>query len=187
MESIFKVKTGKWFLVVGLLLSICMSGVSYAQTTSLTDMEKSWLTYMREEEKLARDVYLVLYAKWGIPVFSNIAKSEQTHMDAIRTLLDRYGLQDPAAGNASGVFVNQHLQELYTALIEQGNISAVEALRVGVEIEETDIDDLTSAIAATTTRRKDIKKVYTNLMNGSLNHLKAFVSNLASMGVTYEP
>ena len=38
-----------------------------------------------------------LYKMWGLTIFSNIASSEQKHMDAIKTLLDRYGLDDPAA------------------------------------------------------------------------------------------
>ena len=54
--------------------------------------EKKGLLLMREEEKLARDVYMALYKQWRLPIFSNIAASEQRHMDAIRTLLDRYGL-----------------------------------------------------------------------------------------------
>ena len=43
---------------------------------------------MREEEKLARDVYLTLYDIWGTPAFNNIASSEQTHMDAVLMLID---------------------------------------------------------------------------------------------------
>jgi len=57
---------------------------------------KDWLTYIREEEKLARDVYLYLYDMWGSSIFDNISVSEQAHMDAIKTLIDRYGLDDPA-------------------------------------------------------------------------------------------
>jgi hypothetical protein len=56
---------------------------------------------------------------------------------------------------------------------------------VGVFIEEADIDDLNAAIASTS--RKAIKTVYNNLRQGSLNHLKAFVSTLAKQGVIYEP
>lgn len=49
---------------------------------------------MREEEKLARDVYLTFGEKWGLTLFTNIAKSEQTHTDAVKTLLDRYEIKD---------------------------------------------------------------------------------------------
>jgi hypothetical protein len=147
------------------------------QVSPLTTEEKYWLTYMREEEKLARDVYLVMYEKWGSRIFNNIAASEQKHMDAIKTLLDRYGIPDPAQDNGRGEFTNQELQTLYNDLVEQGSVSLIEALKVGVFIEETDIDDLKAAIALTT--HKDIGTVYSNLLRGSLNHLKAFTFNPA--------
>jgi hypothetical protein len=147
------------------------------QAAVLTDDEKQWLTYMREEEKLARDVYLSLGSRWNIPIFTNIAQSEQVHMDSVKTLIDRYGMPDPAAGKAQGEFTNTTLQNLYTQLITQGSISKTEALNVGVYIEETDIDDLNAAIAVTT--HEDIKTVYRNLLTGSLNHLDAFESQLA--------
>jgi hypothetical protein len=147
------------------------------QAAALTDDEKYWLTYMREEEKLARDVYLSLGSTWNIPIFSNIAQSEQMHMDSVKPLLDRYGLPDPAAGKAQGEFKDPVLQNLHDDLIAQGSLSGVEALRVGVFIEETDISDLNKAIAATT--HKDIRIVYNNLLQGSMNHLNAFESNLA--------
>ncbi|MDP2030099.1 MAG: DUF2202 domain-containing protein [Thiobacillus sp.] len=51
---------------------------------------KTDLLFMREEEKLARDVYLTLYETWGLAVFSNIASSEQSHMDALLKLLRTY-------------------------------------------------------------------------------------------------
>jgi hypothetical protein len=150
--------------------------VSSSTVTALTDEEIQWLTYMREEEKLARDVYLSLYDEWNMHIFSNIAASEQKHTDAVKTLLVRYGIPDPAAGNARGEFTNPDLQDLCDHLIQQGNGSKVEALKVGVFIEETDIDDLNAAIATTT--HKDIKTVYNNLLQGSFNHLASFESQL---------
>ena len=60
-------------------------------TTPLSATEKESLLYMREEEKLARDVYNAFYDRYGLRVFSNIATSEQAHMDAVLTLLNRYG------------------------------------------------------------------------------------------------
>jgi hypothetical protein len=151
--------------------------VSSIQTVALTDDENYWLTYMREEEKVARDVYLYLNEKWNIRIFKNIAASEQVHMDAIKALLDTYTLPDPATGMGKGEFTHPDLQELYDDLIRQGSISKLEALKVGVIIEETDIDDLNEGIA--TTRHNDIKTVYSNLLQGSLNHLDAFESTLA--------
>ena len=146
-------------------------------TAPLTDDEKYWLTYLREEEKVARDVYLSLNDTWNLRIFKNIAASEQQHMDAIKQLLATYNIPDPAAGKGTGEFTNLDLQQLYDDLIQQGSISKAEALKVGVIIEETDIDDLNEAIA--TTRHNDLKTVYSKLLQGSLNHLDAFESTLA--------
>jgi hypothetical protein len=153
---------------------------------TLSDPEVEGLLYMREEEKLARDVYLTLYEKWGLPIFQNITNSEQAHMDAVKTLLDQYGIEDPAAGNDVGVFANPALQELYDQLIQQGSQSVVDALHVGATIEEIDILDLGERIAQTD--KADIRRVYENLMKGSRNHLRAFASNLERRaGETYQP
>jgi hypothetical protein len=151
----------------------------------LSDVEAQGLLYMREEEKLARDVYLVLDAQWGMPVFGNIAGSESTHMEAVKTLLDRYGLEDPVEGKDAGEFANQELQELYDQLVEQGSQSLVEALKVGAAIEEIDILDLDAYVAQTD--KEDLLRVYENLARGSRNHLRAFVSSLEGQGVQYEP
>jgi len=151
--------------------------VNTAQTLALTDDETYWLTYMREEEKVARDVYLTLNDTWKLRIFNNIAASEQTHMDAIKKVLDTHSIPDPAAGKGIGEFTNPDLQKLYDDLIVQGSISKVEAFKVGVIIEETDIDDLNKAIAAA--RHDDIITVYNNLLLGSCNHLDAFESQLA--------
>jgi tRNA isopentenyl-2-thiomethyl-A-37 hydroxylase MiaE len=118
-------------------------------------------------------------------VFSNIAGSESTHMDAVGTLIDRYQLQDPVAGKGIGEFANADLQALYDQLVEQGSQSLVDALSVGAAIEEIDILDLEEYIAQTD--QADIQLVYENLMRGSRNHLRAFVSSLERQGVVYEP
>lgn len=130
---------------------------------------------MREEEKLARDVYQALYLRWNMRIFSNIAASEQRHFDAIGTLIDHYKLADPAQA-AAGIFINADLQKLYNDLLARGNGSLTDALQAGVTIEEADIDDLKAAIANTDNR--DVLSIYGNLLNGSLNHLSAFRSHI---------
>jgi hypothetical protein len=152
----------------------------------LSQAEKDGLLFMREEEKLARDVYLVLYGKWQQTTFSNIASSEENHMAAVKNLLDYYGLPDPAAGNGIGEFVNQDLQALYTALIVQGTQSLPEALLAGGAIEEIDILDLEDYLV--TAKHNNIITVYNRLLDGSCNHLRAFVSVYeAKTGTDYLP
>jgi hypothetical protein len=152
----------------------------------LSEEEVAGLLFMREEEKLARDVYLALYEEWGLNVFQNIAQSEATHMDAVLTLIERYGLKDPAASTAEGEFVDETLQGLYDQLVEEGSRSLADALKVGAAIEEIDILDLQTHLAET--EQPDIQLVYQNLLKGSRNHLRAFASNLERHeGETYAP
>lgn len=152
----------------------------------IDDMEQSSLLFMREEEKVARDVYLKLYELWGSQVFQNISSSEQRHMDAILTLLDRYGLVDPAAGKDIGEFTNADLQKLYDDLLVKGSVSWEQALHVGALIEEVDIQDLKNAIN-NSVDNQDVTYVYEQLKKGSVNHLNAFVTNLSRLGISYEP
>ena len=160
--------------------------ISVAAGDDISDEEAEGLQFMREEEKLAHDVYVTMYKKWDLPIFNNIAAAEQKHADAVVTLLDRYDLADPADGKAFGEFTNPDLQALYDQLIKQGNKSAADALKVGLAIEEIDILDLEERLAAMD--NADIETVYKNLLAGSENHLRAFARNLKTRtGETYVP
>ena len=153
-------------------------------TGTLSPEEEADIRYMAEEEKLARDVYLALYGKWNARVFANIGDAEETHMQSILVLAERYDLATPVQ-DAPGAFNDPQLQVLYTGLVAQGAVSLSAAFRVGALIEEIDIVDLQDAIARTD--QQDTTFVYENLMRGSRNHLRAFVRNLERQGETYEP
>lgn len=152
---------------------------------TLSDAEANALLFMREEEKLARDIYSAMGTRYALRPFTNIKKSEQQHMDAVRFLIDRYQLTDPVGENAAGVFVDSMLQELYNTLLVKGNVSAVEALTAAAMIEEVDIADLHHHTLAAD--NQDILFVFERLAMGSRNHLRAFVKNLNSRGVVYTP
>jgi len=153
-------------------------------TTALTEEETAGLLFMFEEEKLARDVYNVLFATWGQPTFQNIASSEKMHMDAVQTLLVQYGIEVP--GDVAGVFKDASLQALYDKLIVTGKLSLADALKVGATVEEVDIVDLQSRLALT--QNLYIQQVYNNLMRGSYNHLRNFVNVLGRLtGEVYQP
>jgi len=152
---------------------------------SLNPAELTSFSFMREEEKLARDVYITLYNKWGANIFTNISASEQTHMDAILMLLNKYSLTDPAGSNPVGVFNNTTLQNLYNQLVAQGNISVLEAYKVGATIEDLDIFDLQNALI--NIDNQDIRLVFDMLTKGSRNHLRAFYKNILNAGGTYTP
>jgi len=153
---------------------------------ALSSDEVKGVLFMREEEKLARDVYTVSYATWGRRIFNNISMSEQRHMDALKRLIEKYDLDDPVKIDSVGVFRNDTLQALYSTLTLQSEGSQQEALKVGALIEEIDILDLQEQLDKYVDN-EDITFVYKNLMRGSHNHLRAFVRNLSRMGVEYEP
>jgi outer membrane lipoprotein SlyB len=142
-------------------------------TVELTQEQIDGLVFMYQEEKVARDVYLKLYEAWGIKVFENIAKSEQSHMDAVKALLEKYEIEVPVADDSYGEFALEELQALYDALMSQALLSSTDALEVGKLIEETDIVDLKERIVDAP---EDIKTIYNSLLEGSYNHLDAFTS-----------
>jgi hypothetical protein len=149
----------------------------------LSTEEIESLMLMREEEKLARDVYITLYNQWGNIVFTNISDSEQTHTSAVLTLLEKYDLEDPVQNNEVGVFENDDLQSLYTQLVEIGSQSILDAFKVGATIEDLDIADLN--VWLTKVDNQDIIYVYQNLTKGSRNHMRSFYSQVINSGGSY--
>ncbi|MBN1696724.1 MAG: DUF2202 domain-containing protein [Spirochaetales bacterium] len=150
----------------------------------LSPEEEAGLKKMYEEEKLARDVYRALYEKWNIPIFANIAASEQTHIDAVGSLLDRYGITGVTDQSVTGIFDDPGLAALYDNLTAAGSKDIVGALKVGAKIEDLDIFDLEQLRTATDNR--DIKIVYANLQKGSRNHMRSFYSQIQRYNGTYE-
>jgi len=152
---------------------------------SLSAAEAESLSYMREEEQLAHDVYVASGALWPTAVFDNVAASEVSHTEAVQTLLDRYGLPNPLAGLPDGTFRSGELQALYDSLTATSRLSLMDALSVGVQIEEMDIRDITAQMTAVDSN--DILNTYDNLLRGSRNHLRAFMKVLTAQGGTYVP
>ena len=136
-----------------------------------TNTTEAQLVYLIEEEKLAHDVYSVMYEKYGANVFGNILNSETSHQGRVLTLLQTRSIPDPRS-NQVGVFKNQELQDLYNSLIKQGDINATEAYKAGVAIEEKDIKDISNQLATAT--NEDIIGTLESLKGGSENHLRAF-------------
>lgn len=170
-------------LVLGAISNV--RPISIVSASSLDLNEKESLLFVREEEKMARDSYLQLHDKWGLNSFANISVSEQRHMDAILNLLNKYGIADPASPHI-GEFKNFTLQEYYNWLIGWGFQSKTDALLVGCYIEEFDIIDLT--IRLQQIDNWDIRDVFQNLIDGSENHLRAYVSGYERLsGDIYKP
>lgn len=154
-----------------------------SDTTVVNSDEINGLYLMREEEKMARDVYAFFYAKFKVRTFGNITKSENQHSEAVLRLINYFGLTDPAVA-AVGTFTNPEMQKLYDKFTTEA-LTANDALKTGAFIEEYDIADLKKLIAET--ENADIKLVYSNLLRGSTYHLKAFTSVLKFRGIIYTP
>ncbi len=150
----------------------------------LTPEEEEGLVFMREEEKLARDVYLHFYGIYADAIFQNIANSEEAHTNAVLKLLEGYEIDDPAM-EEKGEFSNQELAALYLSFTTEGEKGLVEALTVGATIEDLDIKDLKERLEIN--ENEDVERVYENLLAGSENHMRAFVKALEALDATYEP
>jgi hypothetical protein len=163
------------------LTLFCLLAGTRAVLGALTPAEADSLQFMREEEKLAHDVYVVLYDAYGDAQFGNISLSEQRHTNSVLSLMTLYGVEDTAI-DEPGVFLNPVLQAMYDDLIAYGLVSRVAAFEVGVMIEETDIADLDEALSYTT--NPDLIRVFSNLQAGSYNHLDAFTRGLDALTST---
>lgn len=153
-------------------------------TQQLSELEVADLQFLREEEKLAHDVYTYAFERYGVSIFSNIAASEQTHTDAVLDLMTAYQVED-SASQSMGVFNNAELAKLYSDLIAKVDRSVEDALIVGATIEDLDILDLDEK--ATHTDNVALQSLYSNLKCGSENHMRAFTRQLNNRALSYEP
>ena len=156
----------------------------YEFKIALTHEEIDDLLFLREEEKLARDVYLYSYNKYNVQIFKNISNSEIQHMNNVLQLLNKYNLQDSASPNI-GEFNNVTLQSIYNELIIQSDISLLEALKVGDKIEDLDIRDI--GLNEARTSKLDILSLYSTLKCGSRNHLRNFNNQVLQNNGFYIP
>lgn len=169
----------------GVVTDSAMTGDATTAAVGCEGMPATDLCFLREEEKLARDVYITLYESSGMRVFDSISRSEQSHTDAVRDLMAARGITDPVTDDTVGVFVNSVLDSLYTDLTTSGLMGDTEALLVGATIEDLDIHDIEEMEARTTDA--EILAMYDVLKCGSRNHMRSFISQLDRAGETYTP
>ena len=164
--------------VQGIARAISLPGESAttSTTTSVTAVDAQLakdLAFTREEERMARDLYAALAAKYDNAMpFSHITRSEQRHFDAVGNLLTRYGVSDPSAGKAAGTYADPTIQRLYDDWLAKGSTSLDAASDVGVALEKRDIADLEALEAKTTDAAA--KTLFANLREASEHHLAAF-------------
>lgn len=151
---------------------------------TLSSQEIEDLQFLKEEEKLARDVYLYSYDLYGQNIFKNISNSEQSHMNSVSVILEKYNIED-LSFEERGRFSNDVLQNLYDELVNLCEKSLEDALIVGATVEDLDINDLNTFIL--NTDHQDIEDMYQILSCGSRNHLRGYTNNLENLDVYYDP
>jgi len=162
----------KNLIASAIVIALGITTMNVASAVTLPTNTKAKLIYLADEEKLARDTYATLYAKTGIRQFANINQAEQIHMALVQGLLKTYGIKDPTLGKAVGSFYSASLTAFYKKLVAQGSVSAIEALKVGILIENKDIADVSSL--AKSNKIEDVAFVLDRLIQGSKSHLAAF-------------
>jgi hypothetical protein len=165
-------------------LDALASALDELKMGQLSESEVEAILYLRESEKLARDVLLALDEQWDSEVLRRVAQAEDTHTEAIKALIDRYNLWDPSSVTWEGYYNNEELLALHRQFVRQGGRSAVDALVVGAQIQEISILDLREYRAETDD--EDVQMVYENLLRASRNHLRVFAAQLQQQGAAYE-
>jgi len=169
-----------------------------SEKSILTQELQDSITYMYSEEKLAKEIYLNLYAVQAVKQLNNIAtKSEVKHVDAVDRLAVKYDLNTtlypdtttPYDANTLNSFSNGKfpvvaIQELYDRLYEKGIQSEKDALEVGCMVEVVDVNDLNKYITqATDSNASDVLSIFDFLRKGSYNHYWAFNKGLTKQGI----
>ncbi len=201
MNNAFK----KTLLMATVALNAVVAPLVSAAT--LDHAEETHLVFMREEEKLARDVYLTFAQMYpNQPVFQTIAtSSEQTHTDTMRDKLAQYNIADPnpdtnnlpaSIGIYTGAVYGPYFTEKFSTLTSLGMQSELHSLYVGALIEELDMHDIVEcpkAIVETDpaieeggcglnyTDEKPLKNAYSSLIDGSESHLRSYVGQIEAV------
>ena len=169
--------------LAGVTTATAMGATSWGPTSAttvasavaaLTTQEQQDLAFGREEERMARDLYALLGARYGSTIFTRISAGEDHHYDAVGTLLARAVLADPSLARAAGSYANADIQRLYDQWKAQGTVSVDAAYGVGVALEQRDIADLDQMLARVTDA--SAKQTYTMLRAASQHHLTAFTA-----------
>ncbi|MGB3919734.1 DUF2202 domain-containing protein [Methanothrix sp.] len=149
----------------------------------LSPREIEGLVFIWEEEKAARDIYSSLYEKNNLTIFLDLTRSEQSHMDQAKAVIDKHGLALPE--DVPGLFENKTLQEIHDRLLAEGSASIEGALKAAAEFEEISIMDLEAELAVA--ESEDVRTMYQGLLAGSRKHLRSYVTDLHSQGIDYQP
>lgn len=167
-----------------LILGLLICGASSAQ---ISGTDKTNLSRVMQEEKLAHDFYSEMNKLYSIRVFENITSSEKMHMNHVLDVMNTYGIDNPVDGDksAAGVFADENFAVMYSNMTAAGVRSVDAALQEAARFEDMDIAGLTELEKGT--ESVCMKQLYGKLKGASENHLRAFVRNLNRRGIEYAP
>jgi hypothetical protein len=194
------------FLVLPLLLVACTDQEPVAAPSAPPELrngrvgfldaaEETHLVFMREEEKLARDVYITLGTIYpALTTFDKIDDSEQSHTDTMAKMLKLFRVKDPSTSDDIGVFTGAeygwYFTDKFAYLVGEGSTNGLAALYVGAFIEELDMHDIAHCPAVILemhdeieedgcglayTDEAELSRTYGRLLDGSKSHLRAYV------------
>jgi hypothetical protein len=122
------------------------------------------LIYAIQDEFAARQEYEYILATFDVTTpFSNIIKSEETHIELLLPLFEAYGLTVPEDTSLDHIIDIDSLEETFSigVLAEELNIAMYNQF-----LSQDDLPD-------------DLVDAFTKLRDASLNHLAAFEKNAA--------
>ena len=93
------------------------AAVQAASGGTATGLTNTQLTEMREEERMARDLYTQLGKSSGEAIFTRIAGAEQRHLDAVERLMASQGMDPAAGGTTVGRYAVPDLQSAYNTFM----------------------------------------------------------------------
>lgn len=153
-------------------------------TASLSADEIEFLFALREDEKMARDLYTVFAAKYSTaPQIDRIAAAENSHIAYVEAVLDYYEISYPAM-TAAGLFEDAKRQAIYNELADKSG-TLLEVYATMAAVEEESVSAYKSVQSEIT--NENIALVITNMIKASSNHLKAAVCQIIVGGSTYTP
>ncbi len=109
---------------------------------TLSPREIDDMNYLIENEKLLRDYFNVMYNKYNLSLFQNVAKSEQSHLNFLAVKFLRYDLKNPTEEKPAGEYVNPELQQTYDIMIAKGETNIYAALLAGSSKVKEDVEDI---------------------------------------------
>ncbi len=146
--------------------NLALYGTAAAKADDSLTIE-DMLLYAAQDEYAARAEYVAIMAKFGAArPFSNIKNAEENHLAWLKDAFAAYTLQFPKDEAANYVQVPATLLDAY---------------KVGVQAEVDNIamyDKFLASPLIQGGQNPDLKTLFTNLKNGSVNHLNAFQRQL---------